>query len=285
MAGELRVSFRVDTGGIFTALGKRNLAVHPAILAQIVREEGQLFVHRARQLLTDNDSIVTGDLWNAVRFDVLPLSIKGKLKAKFWVDSPYAKSVEFKTPRRQNPPTLKEIIAWKSAKMGKPDVAGGIRAHKAILEYGVNIHPFFWPAYRMVKKIFLFNVRKRILLEIKTGRLVAARGLKVRKMRRTSVVKSFRTLLYSWAKVLGWLHAVGIDVSALRAFMYTVARGMGDSTAVLGGNVGSRLIHRGSGGMTTVGIGASMPNADPLVARAARVSAGKLAGSGLRWIR
>jgi len=167
VAKELSVQFSANAVSAVRMLRSVGLVVHPTVLAQIVDEEGQAFVKRAREILRSADygkypQIVTGDLYEGVRFDVVQ-SVKGRLKGRFWVDCPYAAAVEYKTPRRQNPPTLREIIAWKRKKVPSEGIEGGIRAWKHIMKYGVQIHPFFWPAYRLMKNIVVFNISRRIL--------------------------------------------------------------------------------------------------------------------------
>ena len=288
MADELSLSFNVDTGSLFAYLRKFRLAVDPMHLAHVAREEGQIFVTKARYNLLAHQSkfpqFVYGELYDAIKFDVLPITSKGHLKARFWVDCPYAKAIEFVTPRRTTPPTLREIIAWKTAKVGTEGVVGGIKAYKHMLRHGVKNHPFFRPAYKSEKAKFKANLRLRILVLVKQGHVNAIAAVRTRKYRRMAVITSLRAQLYRWAKYLGWLHAAGLDVSAIRAFMYTMARFMGDATSVTGGSMAQRMMRRGAGGMTTGGISAGMPNVDPLVARALRVSEGRLAGARLRGL-
>jgi len=288
MANELKVEFRVDTGPVFAFLRKMKAAVDPAIMGPIIEEEGQIFVKRAVEILESTDygknpQVVTGELRDSVKFECVPGGPKGRLKAKFWVDCPYAAAVEFKTPRRQNPPSFGEILAWKMKKIGpREGVEGGIKAWKHIMEHGVQNHPFFWPAYRMMKPIFLWNVRKRVIIAIKEDKIVALASVRALRPKHISILGSFRSQLYRWARILGWIQAAGLDVSGARVFLYGTARGIGNIRAITGATVARRAMRIGAGGVASFGIGMGIPNVDPIAARAGRVVAGKLAGTPLR---
>jgi len=289
--GQLSVQFRLDAGPVFSLLSRAGLAVDPSVLSAIVAEEGQAFVKRAHEILASDQGkfpqIVTGNLYNSVRFDVVRSS-RGSLKGKFWVDCPYASAVEFKTPRRRNPPTLREIIAWKRRKEPSEGIEGAIRAWRYIKKHGVQNHPFFWPAYRQMKSTVMTNIGRRVLQIWRSGGagiVTRVRG-PLWRIKRRSVTASLRSTLYDWAKFLGWMQALGLDVSSMRAFMYGAARSIGDVTAVSGGSLAGRMYRRGLGSVTSLGLGASVPRVDPLVGRALRVSGGRLAGARLRgWER
>ena len=292
MPNEIKLDFSVNSDPIFALLRSMKLAVDPAILMQIVHEEGQLFVQEARRnlerpLTGRYPHYVRGELWRSIQFVALPGKRPGTVRGRFFSDSPYARTMEYKTARKVHFPTMAEIIKWKARKTGERDhIGGGIRAWRAMKKRGVKHYPFMRPAFKFMKDTVMANISARVAMRLKTGKgIVATSRWRAGRKKRGAVIASFRSALYKWARILGWMQALGINVSALRAFMYTTARGIGDTTAVMGGGVANRLIRRSAGGMTSTGIGAGVPNVDPLFARAMRVSAGRLAGPELRGLR
>jgi len=286
MSDNFSVGMSVNLSGYYAYLKELGQLVHDPQIEAALRDAGEVFITEARAILEENSppdkypQVVTKALWNSIKLEVKRTG-PGKFRIQLVASAPYASSVEFKTPRKKRMPSYQEILRWWSMKTGG-DRETAARIWQSIKKNGVQHHPFMRPALRSQRKAFQERLRKNLRFAIMQKRAKAMRMFKAAMLRRRSMIAGFRALLYQFAYILGWMQALGLDITALRSGIYFIARGMGDFAAISGARLASRMTHRVTGGITTSGLGFSLPNTDPLVDRILRVSAGKLTGKELR---
>ena len=259
------------------------LVFDPHVIAAL-QDAGQVYVDLAKAQLEAGDpypQIVSGNLRDSIKLKITK-SGPTKYKVSLIASAPYARLLEYKSARRRIKPSLREIQRWWAAKARGKDPAAAGRIWRHIQQHGVKLHPFIHPAMKKGKAKFNQRLARNLRLEIIRRDARAKRRLSRALMRRKSTLFSFRSFLYQWAYVLGWMQALGIDVGPIRSSMYALSRGIGDASSVFGSRVGNRLFQRATGGMASKGLGASLPRVDPLADRAFRVSSGRLAGTELR---